>query len=620
MDILAIPENFTTQQNLQNLAHVVLGEGSVKEVVYSMFNEVNSILECNNNHFYIFNSDTQNLTLLTPETTCGISKELKIKSRSVQLGDGIVGKSALTNQLQKRNYSSHAEAVVSHDENILSELAVPIIFKKQLLGVIHAQHSAKDFFNNECQKKLLQIIENYPLKIASSMFYQQIEQTIEQSAKIKYQLQNQINKEKLLNQKIREGDQLYRRLLDESADAIIIHLNEKIVYCNEKFSQLIGAPFRASLIGMEAVEILPEVRRETARKLIQETYQQGITDFLHESTLLCFDGRQVTVETMGGPVIYQGKQGAQVVFRDITARKERQMLLRKLSSAVEHSGSMILITNMEQQIEYVNPRFTEIMGYSSSEIIGRSSDIVNKNVNNPSVDLNIMENISLGKNWRGEVCFHTNSGQVFWSLLSISPVKNEENIITNWVYVGEDINAQKETQLQMEKLAFYDHLTGLANRRLFMDRLEQAIKSLKRNEKKLALFFIDLDFFKDINDALGHELGDLVLTTTSDRISQNIRTVDTLGRMGGDEFTLLLEEIEQDVDVREIADKILNSINKPIMSNGKILNVSASIGIAVAPKDGSNSKKLLKKADLAMYSAKEAGRNKYHFYTDDNVK
>ena len=296
---------------------------------------------------------------------------------------------------------------------------------------------------------------------------------------------------------------------------------------------------------------------------------------------------------------------------------QAESTIRKLSSALEQSADAVVITDTRSTIEYVNPRFVALTGYSEKEILGQNISILKADGDNKNASEKIWDNLSIGKSWRGETLNRKKSGEDFWSMQSISPIKNDADEITHFVSTSIDNSKLHEAQETIQKLAFYDPLTKLANRRLLMDRLEHNIISAKRHNELVAVLLCDLDNFKTVNDSLGHDYGDLLLQHASKIFQQNVRAEDTVARLGGDEFTLVISGIKGESCIIDIANNILNQLEAPILLSGNQVAVSSSIGIAIYPQDGNDQKELLRNADLAMYHAKDEGKNHFQFYQQE---
>ncbi|WP_293264595.1 ABC transporter substrate binding protein [Neptunomonas sp.] len=298
-------------------------------------------------------------------------------------------------------------------------------------------------------------------------------------------------------------------------------------------------------------------------------------------------------------------------------RKQVEGDLQKLSRAVEQSPTMVLITDEKGKIEYVNEEFTDVTGYSLDEVRGQTPAILNAGETAPEFYAEMWDVILAGHDWHGEIRNKTKSGQPYWSMLSISPILDEAHEITHFIGVSEDISAQKKTLEQIEQLAFYDPLTLLGNRRLFKEQLDVELKKAKRNSTIFALFYLDLDNFKQINDTLGHDVGDGLLQAIADRLRATLRQSDLIARIGGDEFIVLLPDVSGPAEVAAVANKLLKAISRPVLLGSSEVKVTISLGITMVPTDGDDWAVLMKNADLAMYEAKHKGRNNFQFFTHE---
>lgn len=278
------------------------------------------------------------------------------------------------------------------------------------------------------------------------------------------------------------------------------------------------------------------------------------------------------------------------------------------------SGEAILIANANGDIVAVNPAFTEITGYPAMEVIGKNPRILSSGKQTPDFYQTMWASINEAGQWQGEIWNRRKSGEVYPEWLSIGVVKNQRGEVINYISLFSDITERKAAEQKIEFLAHYDALTKLPNRALFADRLKLALVSAGRNEKKVALLFLDLDKFKGINDTMGHLAGDILLQSVAARLKSCVRESDTICRQGGDEFMILLPDAESAADVENVAQKIIAAMTTPHQIEGKDLIVAFSVGIAIFPDDAGDSEGLVKCADDAMYRAKEKGRNNYQFY------
>jgi diguanylate cyclase (GGDEF)-like protein/PAS domain S-box-containing protein len=303
------------------------------------------------------------------------------------------------------------------------------------------------------------------------------------------------------------------------------------------------------------------------------------------------------------------------VQEDITARKEVEGKLLLNMHILNSISEGVAVTDIEQKFCYVNPAFTAITGYSAEEVIGKNPRLLSSGLMERTFYGRMWGDIGERGHWQGEIIDRRKSGESYPEWLSISTLKDERGRISRYVSVFTDISERKEAERRVAHMAQHDFLTGLPNRMLLLDRLAQAIRHASREKHKIALIFLDLDRFKNINDTLGHPIGDKLLIEVSSRIARVSRAGDTVSRLGGDEFVVMLPGLETVDDISGIADKLLESVSGPCLIDGKEIDITTSIGISVFPDDGSDGEALLRQADSAMYHAKQDGRNNYRFFT-----
>lgn len=304
------------------------------------------------------------------------------------------------------------------------------------------------------------------------------------------------------------------------------------------------------------------------------------------------------------------------LLADRQQREKVEQELRKLHQAVEQSVSSLVITNADGIAEYVNHRFELTTGYRQDEIIGHKFNKIRSEQTPPGLYRKMWETIKAGETWEGELLNRKKSGELFWELVSISPVRNMPGEISHFIGIQHDITRRKTMEERLNFLANHDELTGLPNRRLLADRFSQLISRLQAHEQQIALLMLDLNRFKLINDSLGHETGDRVLVEIGNRLAKLARSGDTVSRYGGAEFVILVTEMESTAAVTDLARRIIRNTSQPIAIDERLLHVSCSIGVALWPQDGVTLDNLLSNADAAMYQAKKRHGEKLQFFTE----
>jgi len=306
-----------------------------------------------------------------------------------------------------------------------------------------------------------------------------------------------------------------------------------------------------------------------------------------------------------------------ILARGIKQKIERENENRIAAVAFESQEAMI-VTDANKNILKVNKAFSDVTGYSSEEVLGKNPSILRSGLHDKDFYENMWRMVSTTDSWTGELWNRRKNGDIYPGQLTITAVKDTGGMVLNYIGSFLDISVRKQAEEHIQRLAYYDSLTGLANRRLFQDRLEQEMKRAIRNKTTLALLLIDLDKFKDINDSLGHAKGDKLLIETTRRIKALIRDSDTFARLGGDEFTIILPGNDSLININRVVENILKEINKPFdLNDGHVGYISCSIGITLYPDDAKTVDDLLKNADQAMYSVKATGRNGFSFFTQE---
>ncbi|MGZ8237396.1 MAG: EAL domain-containing protein [Methylobacter sp.] len=311
----------------------------------------------------------------------------------------------------------------------------------------------------------------------------------------------------------------------------------------------------------------------------------------------------------------QGKlEGAVVTALNISELKNRETQLRLSAKVFENSSEAIFITDPQGTILEVNAAFCSMSGYARSEILGRNPRAFKSKLHDQPFYKRMWQSLLNEGEWKGEIWDRRKNGELCPMLLSINAVTDQRGQLTHYVAISTDISHQKQTEHELKQLAYYDVLTNLPNRSLFKERFEHEISLAQSSNRRIALLFLDLDHFKDVNDTMGHWAGDCLLQIIATRIQGCLRKTDTVARMGGDEFTIILPGLSGIADATELARKLVEAMTKPVQIKDHTVFIGVSIGIAVFPDDGNDFYTLTRHADTAMYASKAKGRGMFHYF------
>lgn len=305
------------------------------------------------------------------------------------------------------------------------------------------------------------------------------------------------------------------------------------------------------------------------------------------------------------------------INRELLERKRAEEGLRLASTVVKSVAEAVMVTDADNLTIAVNPAFTTITGYEAEEVIGKNPRMLSSGKHTPDFFKELWETLLRSDSWHGEICDRRKNGALYVKWLSIKAVRDENGKLSNYVAVFSDITERKASEQRMQHLAHHDVLTDLPNRVLFSDRLQQALVQARRDNLHLAVMFLDLDKFKPINDRFGHAMGDLLLKEAALRLQNCVRGSDTVSRVGGDEFIVLLPSIDTQQDALQVAEKMRLALSQPFELAAQRVFISASIGVAVFPEHGSDEKTLIKSADAAMYYAKSLMRDNVQLFRPD---
>jgi diguanylate cyclase (GGDEF)-like protein/PAS domain S-box-containing protein len=425
-----------------------------------------------------------------------------------------------------------------------------------------------------------------------------------------------ITERKLSEQVLREREARYRELVENMSDGVAVYETmgdgEDFIFkeyngAAERIGgiphdQVIGRPVREVFPGVEAMGLF-EVFRRVWRT--GEAERHPVSLYRDERLALWADN--YVFKLPSGEIV--------AVYEDITERKQAEERLQLSASVFTQASEAIVITDTEGAIVETNDAFTRITGYSRGEAVGRNPRMLQSGRQGPEFYAAMWRNLTEKGHWSGELWNRRKSGEVYAAIVTISAIRDAENVTRHYVALGSDITAQKQHQSELEHIAHYDALTDLPNRVLLADRLQRAMNHARRRGQTLAVAYLDLDGFKTINDAHGHNIGDRFLMRLAARMKQGLREGDTIARLGGDEFALVLVDVADAKASKPVLARVLDSAADPVRVGDLVLQVSASLGLTFYPqREDVDADHLLRQADQAMYQAKLAGKKRWHVF------
>ena len=421
---------------------------------------------------------------------------------------------------------------------------------------------------------------------------------------------------RLAHEALRAAEQRNRQLVDQSPEGVVVVLEGRFFYINRAGVDCLGGANPGAFAGRSLLEFVEPGQVEPARRYLQAVAGGERAGERIETRLVGVDGGVREVEFTATPYEYYGHATVLAHIHDITLRKEAEREARLAAQVVESTTEGVLVTDAGNRIVSVNPAFTRVTGYTAEEAVGETPALLNSGRHDAAFYEGMWRAIRDHGEWQGEIWNRRKNGEIYPEWLNVTVVRDDAGRITHHIAVFSDITAIKKAEARLHRLAHYDPLTGLANRALFLERLEQSLMQAERTGERFAVLFIDLDRFKAVNDSLGHRAGDQLLEEVARRLEGCLRKSDTVARLGGDEFTALLRHIHSRRDVEELAATIVEVLERPFQLPGGTVQVGSSIGVALYPEAGADVDTLTQRADNAMYRAKEAGRNTYRFDSD----
>ncbi|MEI7611388.1 MAG: EAL domain-containing protein [Betaproteobacteria bacterium] len=416
---------------------------------------------------------------------------------------------------------------------------------------------------------------------------------------------------------LRQREAFLRQVMDTSSVAIfLVDQQGRITQANQRMAEMFALSLDV-LVGIEYVELIHPSERETGRQrmlqLLSSEVQSVDLDRLYwRADLTEFWGHLTGRKLLDADGVKLGLVG---VIADISVRKEAEKKLQLAASVFTHAREGITITAADGTIVDVNDSFTRITGYSREEAIGSNPRVLKSEHHPPEFYAAMWRDLLEKGNWTGEIWNRRKSGEVYPEMLTISAVADEHGVAQHYVALFTDISPMKAHEKQLEHMAHYDVLTGLPNRVLLADRMRQAMVQAQRRGKSMAVAYLDLDGFKEVNDTYGHKTGDHLLIALSSAMKQTLRESDTFARLGGDEFVAVLSDVEDISTCVPMLSRLLEAAAQKVSVDGQALQVSASLGVTLYPQaEETDADQLLRQADQAMYQAKLSGRNRCHIF------
>ncbi len=416
-----------------------------------------------------------------------------------------------------------------------------------------------------------------------------------------------------LTEEMENNRQYNRMLFDESQVGLALtDMNGKMIDINPFFSKLIGYT-REEILNLSYWDITPKKYKYQEKKQLEQLLEKNYYG-PYEKEYIHKDGHLLDVRLYGCLLNNDKQSFIWSSVEDITKEKKNEKTLKEASLVFEHTHEGIMITDADTRITRVNKTFTQITGFTLEEVVGKNPNILQSGSHDHEFYKNMWNSINSHGKWYGELNNRRKNGEYFTTLQSITAVNNGDGLVSGYVSIFSDISERKNYEKKLTHLATHDALTSLPNRLYFHDNLNQAINVAKRNKYKIAVLFLDLNKFKEINDTLGHEVGDHLLKEVAKRLKECVREEDTVVRLGGDEFLIILPELNSSTDALEIAQKIIGKVEEPFSIGENTLIPSISIGISIYPDHGEDADTLVKFADKAMYIAKQKENDGYELY------
>lgn len=413
--------------------------------------------------------------------------------------------------------------------------------------------------------------------------------------------------------KLREAQQRQQELFELSPIGLALcDMSGRMVNVNPAYAEIIGRTTDEAL-SLSYWDITPAKYKKDEEEQLGALRRQGHygpyeKEFIHK------DGYRVPVRLSGKQIERDGEVFIWSCVEDISDRICSEKRLRQAAAVFDNTDEAILVTDENNRIIMVNNAFCQITGYSEEEALGHNPRLLNSGKHNNAFYESLWQHLEVDNSWRGEMWNQRKDGTIFPVWQQIAVIRDSSAAVSNYVSIFSDISELKAVEEQLAHLAHHDELTNLPNRLYFRAQLEKSLQSARRNHHLMALLYLDLDGFKQINDSFGHDVGDQVLREIANRLKNCVREEDMVARMGGDEFIIILNKINSMDDASLVAKNIVAEVNRPLQLPQHTLGLSTSVGISIYPNDAETVAGLQKAADFAMYTSKDNGKNTYTFF------